>query len=73
MRRKIVFLALSLSFTIAVLAHRAEAAICTEGSTRASHIGECCSFGREVYELQVCQDGFWSPTGEYICSGFCGF
>lgn len=71
MRRKIVFLTLSLSFTVAVLAHRAEAAFCTEGSTRAFRTGTCCTFDRELNEIYVCQDGFWSPTGEYTCSGIC--
>ena len=71
MRRKIVFLALSLGFTLAALAHRAEAALCTEGSTRTFRTGSCCTLNRELNEIWVCQDGFWSPSSEYTCSGPC--
>lgn len=73
MRRKIVFLTFSLSFTLAALAHRADAdfQVCTEGSTRAIRTGTCCTLNRERNEIWVCQDGFWSPTGEYSCSGPC--
>ena len=71
MRRKTVFFVLSLGLTVAALAHRAEAAICTDGSTRNFRTGTCCSLDRSLYEVWECQGGFWSPTGEYFCSGIC--
>ena len=71
MRRKLVFFALTLGLTVAALAPRAEAAFCTDGSTRKIQTGSCCTFNRSLYEIYECQGGFWLPSGQYTCFGIC--
>jgi hypothetical protein len=48
------------------------ACLCTEGATRNLPTGSCCDEGGGEKEQQVCSNGLWVYTGNYICSGPCG-
>lgn len=51
------------------------AAECMEGATRLVWCGSCCwdaeGNGTMLNSVQQCVGGYWSETGDWVCSGLC--